>query len=134
MLEKKLLAAIFLLLCVPAQAQERGCAPPLEPKLRVELYFGRSIEGGRHVSDREWAQFVAHELTPRFPGLTMFDARGAWKRGNHQMRELTKVIVVVLPDGTASRGQVAAAAEAYKTRFDQTSVGIVMQSVCAAFD
>ena len=131
---KKLLAAAVLLLCAPAQAQERACAPPLEPMLRAELYFGRSIHGGRHVSDREWAQFLTHELTPRFPGLTVLDARGAWKRGEHQMRELTKVVVVVLPDGTAARGQIAAVAEAYKTRFHQSSVGIVSQAVCASFD
>lgn len=106
---------------------------PLEPMLRVELYFGGSMEGGRHVSDREWAQFVTRELTPRFPGLTVLDARGAWKSGEHDMRELTKVVIVVLPDRAASRGQIAAAAEAYKTRFHQTSVGIVTQVVCAAF-
>jgi hypothetical protein len=134
MLPKKTISAVFLLLCALAQAQERVCTPPLEAMLRVELYFGRSIEGGRHVSDREWAQFLTHELTPRFPGLTVLDARGAWKRGEHQMRELTKVVVMVMPDGVASRGQIAAVAESYKTRFHQTSVGIVTQPVCASFD
>jgi hypothetical protein len=132
-LEKTAASLLILLLCAPAYAQDKTCTPPLKAMLRVEFYFGRSIDGGRPVSDREWAQFVGRELTPRFPGLTVLDARGAWRRGEHEMREQTKLVVVVLPDNSANRGQIAAAADAYKEAFQQSSVGIVTQAVCAAF-
>ena len=132
-LEKMAASLLILVLCAPAHAQERSCTPPLQSMLRVELYFGRSIDGGRPVSDREWAQFVSRELTPRFPGLTMLDGRGAWRRGVHEMREQTKIVVIVLPESPANRGQIAAAADAYKEAFQQSSVGIVTQPVCAAF-
>jgi hypothetical protein len=132
-LEKTAASLLILLLCAPAHAQDSTCTPPLKSMLRVELYFGRSIKGSRPVSDREWAQFVSRELTPRFPGLTMLDGRGAWRRGEHEMREQTKIVIVVLPDSPANRGQIAAATDAYKEAFQQTSVGIVSQPVCAAF-
>jgi hypothetical protein len=126
-------ALVLSLLAAPALAQQPACAPPLAPMLRVEFYFGMNI-GSRHaVSDREWARFVAQELTHRFPGLTVLDARGAWRQGQHEMREHTKLVVVVAADGPATRNAVAEAAEAYRQRFHQSSVGIVTQPVCAAF-
>jgi hypothetical protein len=65
--------------------------------------------------------------------LTVLDAQGAWKE-ERQMREHTKVVIVVLPDEAANREQIAAAMEAYKKRFRQKSVGIVTQPACASFD
>jgi hypothetical protein len=124
---------LAVLLCAPAPAQERMCIAPLAPMLKVEFYFGRGVEGGRPVSDRDWAQFVKRELTPRFPGLTVVDARGAWRRGGHEMREHSKLVVAVLADGPAARHHIAEAAEAYRREFHQNAVGIVTQPVCAAF-
>jgi hypothetical protein len=117
----------------PAIAQQLTCHPPLQAMLRIELYFGRSIEGDRPVSDREWARFVAQELTPRFPDLTVLDARGAWRKGQHEMREHTKLVVIVVQEGATARGHIAEVTEAYKQRFRQTSVGVVTQPVCASF-
>ena len=126
------LAFVLALLAAPALAQQ-ACAPPLAPMLKVELYFGFGIEGRRPVSDSEWARFVTHELTHRFPGLTVLDARGAWRKGQHEMREHSKLVVVVAEDGPATRNAIAEVTEAYKERFHQSSVGIVTQAVCAAF-
>jgi len=117
----------------PALAQQQACAPPLSPMLKVELYFGLSVQGRRPVSDREWARFVTHELTHRFPGMTVLDARGAWRQGQHEMREHSKLVVVVTEDGPATRNAIAEVSEAYKQRFHQSAVGIVTQAVCAAF-
>jgi hypothetical protein len=126
------LAFVLALLAAPALAQQ-ACAPPLAPMLKVELYFGFGIEGRRPVSDREWARFVAQELTPHFPGLTVLDARGAWRKGQHEMREHSKLVVVVTKDGAVTHNQIAEVTDAYKRRFHQASVGIVTQPVCAAF-
>ena len=126
-------ALIAFASAMPAAAQQLTCQPPLQPMLRIELYFGRSIAGDRPVSDREWARFVAQELTPRFPDLTVLDARGAWRKGQHEMRGHTKLVIIVVPEGAAARGHIAEVTEAYKHRFRQTSVGVVTQSVCASF-
>ena len=129
---RTVLACIILLgLTGPVPAQD--CAAPLKPMLRVELYFGRSVQGGRPVSDSQWNRFVTQDMTPRFPGLTVLDAQGAW-RDERQMRERTKLVIVVLPDEPAAREQISAVAESYKTRFHQKSVGLVTQAVCASFD
>lgn len=116
----------------PALAQA-ACTPPLAPMLRVEFYFGRNIVHHAPVGDRAWARFVATELTPRFPGLTVLDAQGAWRGGKREVREPSKLVIVVTKDEPATREAVAAVSAAYKRRFHQTSVGIVTQPVCAAF-
>ncbi|MGN6573298.1 MAG: DUF3574 domain-containing protein [Pseudolabrys sp.] len=130
---KTVLAVALALLATPALAQQSSCAPPLTQHVRIELYFGMSVHGRRPVSDREWARFVSHELTHRFPGLSVLDARGAWRKGEHELREHSKLVVVVTEDGPATRNAIAEVADAYKQRFHQTSVGIVTQPVCAAF-
>ena len=130
---KAILSCALALLATPALAQPQSCAPPLTPQLRIELYFGMGVSGRRPVSDGEWARFVTRELTHRFPGLTVLDGRGAWRRGEHEMREHSKLVVVVAEDGPATRNAIAEAAEAYKERFHQSAVGIVTQAVCAAF-
>jgi hypothetical protein len=124
--------AAFLIVSSTGFALAQECAPPLKPMLRVELYFGRAVEGGRPVSDRAWERFVAEEMTRRLPGLTALDANGAW-RGDRRMREHTKLFITVLPDEPAARERIEAIVSAYKRRFHQKSVGIVTQTVCAAF-
>ena len=127
-----ILSVALTLLATPALAQP-SCTPPLKPMLRVEFYFGRNIVHHAPVSDREWARFVTRELTPRFPGLTVLDAQGAWRDGKREVREASKLVIVVTKDETATRAAIAAVNDAYKQRFHQTSVGIVTQPVCAAF-
>lgn len=129
---KSTLALALTLIVTPALAQQ-SCAPPLAPMLKVELYFGMSVDGHHAVSDREWARFLAQELTARFPGLTVLDARGAWRKDQHEMREHSKLVIVVTKDGAVTHNQIAEVTEAYKRRFHQTSVGIVAQPVCAVF-
>ena len=102
--------------------------------LRAELYFGRSVAGGQ-VSDTQWSQFARTELTRRFPdGLTILDARGEWRDGRRVVRERSKLVIAVMPDTPDAHQRIASAAETYKKRFRQKSVGIVTQTVCAAFD
>ena len=120
---KAILALLLVSLAMPALAQQT-CIPPLKPMLRVEFYFGRTIVHHAPVSDRAWA---------RFPGLTVLDARGAWRDGKRERREASKLVIVVTKEDPAAREAIAAVSDAYKRRFHQTSVGIVTQPVCAAF-
>jgi len=122
---------VFLLCSTACFAQD--CPAPLKSMLRAELYFGRGIPS-RGVDDTQWTRFAAEVLTAQFPdGLTVLDGRGQWRDGARTIRERSTVVIAVLPDGPQARERIAAAADAYKTRFHQKSVGIVTQSVCAGF-
>ncbi len=128
-----LLASVFLL-GNAASAQNLVCPPPLKAMMRAELFFGRNIGGELGVSDRQWTQFVARELTPRFPnGLTVIDGKGQWRGDSTIMRETSKIVIVVLTDTADAHDRLAAVTAAYKKHFAQKSVGFVTQPVCAAF-
>lgn len=127
-------AAVALASPAAAQAPPIVCADPLKPMLRAELFFGRNIGGKPGVSETAWAQFLTRELTPLFPdGLTVIDGKGQWRDGGAIVREKSKVVIVVMADDAAARGHIAAAQAAYIKRFNQRSIGIVTQPVCAAF-
>lgn len=119
---------------VPAAAEPLACADPLKPMLRNELYFGRNVGLRVGVSERQWRGFVDRELTARFPnGLTVIDGEGQWRDGKTIVREPSKVVIVVTADDADARARVAAATAAYIKQFNQKSVGVVTQAVCAAF-
>ena len=132
---KEFIVAAAIVVPVAARAQDPACHDPFKPMLRAELLFGRNIGNRSTVSDTLWRQFVVRELTPRFPeGLTVIDAQGQWRdpRGA-VVREPSKIVMIVTADNTVQRERIAAAAEAYKRRFKQLSVGVLMRPVCAAF-
>ena len=49
------------------------------------------------------------------------------------MREPSKVVMIVLPSKPEDMARLTEVAEAYKKRFRQQSVGIVLRPACAAF-
>ena len=58
-------------------ARAEVCAAPTSAMQQVEMYFGSSVKGLPVVSAQAWSQFLASEVTPKFPdGLTVFDANG----------------------------------------------------------
>jgi hypothetical protein len=69
------------------------------------------------VSDRERTQFVAREMTPRFRGITVVNAQGAWREDRRKVRKKTKLVIVALPETAPDRDRIAAVIDAYKTRF-----------------
>lgn len=133
---KAFIVAAAIALAGPAAAQDIICHDPSKPMLRAELLFGLAIANGHRVSEAQWTRYVARELTPRFPdGLTVLDGQGQWRDGARGpiMREPSRIVVVVTANDAAARAALSAAAEAYKQRFKQKSVGIVTRPVCAAF-
>jgi hypothetical protein len=132
---KALIAAAMLVLASAAQGQEAACPLPAKPMLRAEIYFGRNIGGRLGVGERQWARFMARELSPRFPdGLTVIDGEGQWRGPSGTIvHEPSKIVILFVPDETATRDRIAAVAAAYKQRFKQDSVAIVTRAVCVAF-
>jgi hypothetical protein len=96
------------------------------------LYFGtQKPDGSAPVSDAEWQQFLADEITMRFPsGLTTWEASGQW-RDEHKVieRERTHIVQVVHPAGGEVEGRIVAIIAAYKKRFAQEAVFRVWSDV-----
>lgn len=106
--------------------------------LVAELFFGRDKDGSRKVSDAEWSDFLASVVTPNFPdGLTVFDGYGQWRNpatGVIGRSPRVKIVLVAAKRTPDLGARLAAVIDAYKTRFNQQSVGIITRDSCANFN
>jgi hypothetical protein len=131
------LAALFLLVLSTGCASRHGeCWDGTAPMLVAELFFGRNIGDNPGVDDAAWASFLRDTLTPRFAdGLTVVDATGAWRdpQSGVTIHEPSKLVIVAMPDRPASYEALTAVMDAYKRRFDQRSVGLLLDRRCGAF-
>jgi hypothetical protein len=124
------LAALGLTLaaCAPQSHRAMGKAPGDalgNPMTATRLYFGMSMPGGGRVSEAAWRDFLAREVTPRFPdGLTVLEARGQWRdRGSGRILRERSRVLLLLHRGTAkAKSAIAAIIARYKARFRQQSV------------
>ena len=107
-----------------------------KPQQVAELMFGRKIGDRIGVSKAQWARFLDREITPRFPdGLTVIDTRGQWRDNARKtiVREPSKLVQIVLPGKPEDDARLNEIAAAYKSRFRQQSVGIIVRAVCVSF-
>jgi Protein of unknown function (DUF3574) len=112
-----------------------GCAPCRETLL-AQLYFGRALPGGGEVGEAAWAEFVADELSARFPaGFTVLDAQGQWREeaSGRVLAERTKLVQIAAPDSAETVQRLDALRAAYRARFGQDAVGLVTAPACAEF-
>jgi len=119
-----------------ADAQSLACSSPQKPQQVVDLLFGRKIGGRIGVTEAQWAKFVDREITPRFPdGLTVFNAYGQWRDAEHNriVREPSKIVTIVLPGKPEDGEHLNAIVDAYKARFKQQSVGMILRPACVSF-
>jgi hypothetical protein len=88
------------------------------------LYFGTQKPEGGVVSDAEWQQFLADEITSRFPsGLTTWEASGQWRDAHNVIeRERTHIVQIVHRSNAGDEGRIAAIIATYKKRFAQEAV------------
>jgi len=131
-----LVLTLALALAGAADAQVSDCLGGQRPGQVAELMFSRNIGRRLGVNEADWREFVDREIISRFPsGLTMFNAVGEWRDGasNKIMREPSKVVQIVLPgqaDDTARLNEIVAA---YKQRFKQQSVVMIVRPACVSF-
>jgi len=88
------------------------------------------------VSEAQWRRFLDREISPRFPdGLTVLDAKGEWRDPARKtlVQEPSKLVEIVLPGKPEDGERLEQIAAAYKSRFRQQSVGIVVQGACVSF-
>lgn len=106
------------------------------PAVTVQLLFGRSIEGGGRVDATAWKAFLDQTVTPRFPdGLTVLEGSGQWRRGDSGIigSEPSTVVLIVTGDRPEIYARLDAIRAAYRQRFRQESVGLVVNRSCADF-
>ncbi len=130
------LALLLVVLCAEASAQLLECRGGHKPSQVAELMFGRTVGSRLAVSEGAWSLFVEREITPRFPdGFTVLDARGQWRNpaSNRIIRQPSKIVRIVLPGNPEDVARLNEIVEAYKVRFKQQSVGVMMQGACASF-
>ncbi|MGN6517118.1 MAG: DUF3574 domain-containing protein [Rhizomicrobium sp.] len=97
---------------------------------RTELIFG-----AREVGSGAWNEFLAREVTPRFPeGLTALDGYGQWRGPNGIIsREPSRVLLLWHKRGPVADRKIDAIRDAYKKRFRQLSVMRVDGLDCVSF-
>jgi hypothetical protein len=128
-----LIAFVPLLAAIGSQAhaQQLQCTGNQKSWVVAELLFGRE-----HISERSWSRFVADEITPRFPdGLTVYDAKGQWRPPGAEkiVRERSKVVMIAMPPGAENEARLQQVIDAYKSRFRQQSVGLIVKPACVSF-
>jgi len=103
--------------------------------VRATLYFGRDRTGQAPVSGREWQIFAKNDLTRAFPdGFTETDGIGQWRdpATGRIVREASKIVDVVV-DESGLPEKIALITGDYRREFQQESVGVVTEVVCAEF-
>jgi hypothetical protein len=115
-----------------------SCLLPSQQRMLVaELFFGRNLRGRGALSDAEWAEFAAQFVTPNFPdGFTVTDGNGQWQNPATRgiTRQPTKIVLVAAKRTPDLGSRLSAVIDAYKTRFNQQSVGIITRDSCASFN
>lgn len=122
---------IGLVLCALAgEARAGQCPANAKAMARTELLFGAA-----HVGQAAWKEFLAREVTPRFPdGLTVLDGYGQWRGASGAIaREPSRVLLLWHTSGAKADAAIDAIREAYKRRFHQQSVMRVDGEDCVSF-
>ena len=127
---------LLLLLAGCAAPQPRCAGVPGNAEVTVQLLFGRSLHGGGTIDDAAWRDFLARSVTPRFPdGLTVLEGSGQWRQraiGKIISERSSVVEIVTQPSPDTFRSLDAIRAE-YRQRFEQESVGLIVNASCASF-
>lgn len=113
------------------------CPLPGQERYTIgQLFFGRDIPGRGPLTDAEWDDFAAKSVTPQFPdGFTVFDGTGQWldQATGRLIHERSKILVVAADPDSDLKARIGSVIAAYRTRFDQHSVGVVTSEACGAF-
>jgi len=125
---RNILLAVMISACGAVSAHAQSCSGNAQAMARTELLFGAG-----NVSATQWRDFLAKEVTPRFPyGLTVLDGTGQWKAPDgHIAKEKSHVLLVW--HGFDQGAKIEAIRDAYKRRFHQQSVMRVDGTDCVSF-
>jgi Protein of unknown function (DUF3574) len=128
--------AVALAAAGGADAQLLDCSGGQRPTQVAELMFGRNIGSRLGVNEADWSRFVDREIISRFPnGLIVLNAAGQWRdaASNKIVREPSKLVQIVLPGQAEDIARLNEIVAAYKRRFKQQSVGMIVRPACVSF-
>jgi uncharacterized protein DUF3574 len=131
-----IVSILLLTSATSAAAETVTCGHSQEPRVVLQLLFGRGKGDAGGITQADWSGFVAHELTPRFPdGFTVIDSTGQWLNPTRRVitKEASKVVEIVLPSDTYDASKIDAVIDAYKREFRVLSVGLIVQTACVRF-
>jgi hypothetical protein len=135
-----LLCAFGLAACdtlAPKQATAPACPLPEQGHYAiVQLFFGRDISGRGPITDAEWNDFVIRAITPQFPdGFTVTDGAGQYydQPSGKLIREPSKILLVAADPDSDLKIRIGSVIAAYRSQFQQRSVGVITSEACAAF-
>lgn len=102
---------------------------------RVELLFGATRPHGELIDGHEWQDFLASDVTPRFPaGLTVFSGDGQWRRADGAIeRSPSRLLLIWYAPDAASEAAIEAIRARFRQRFAQESVLRVDGTDCVSF-
>jgi len=116
---------------IPANQAAQVCAVE-EPEIgaeafsRTELFFGTARPDGTAVTEADWTEFLAEEITPRFPdGLTVISGMGQWQEEDGDIiQERSQQVILLYPSEFAveSGALIEEIRAAYELDFQQESV------------
>ena len=129
------LAALTLAPVPVLRADNPPCPAGTDHFIEYRLFFGRSQDTVETVTDTAWREFLAEEITPRFPdGLAVLDAAGQWRDGSGTIVwERSKVVLVLAESGATGMRHTEEIAQAYKRTFGQESVLRAISTACVSF-
>jgi hypothetical protein len=118
-----LVAAVLAFLSIPGYGwgkNEQGATQ----WMKTEIYFGRSIPAGGHISDSDFPDFLGKLMTKEFPkGLTVLNAYGKMEKASGAVvKQPTVVIVIVHEKNQSNSMKVQRTIDAYRSRFRNLQV------------
>jgi hypothetical protein len=111
-----------------------SCPTELRSQVSETFYFGTAKPQGV-VSAKEWSDFLAEVVTPRFPqGLTVWPAAGQWRGEDGRIVHEASFVLRLVHSGSAKEeAAVQTIASEYKKRFEQEAVLREHNQVCVGF-
>ncbi len=111
--------------------------PSSQVFMRTGLFFGLGKANGSEITEAEFQQFLAHEVTPQFPGgLTLLSGRGQFQDATGRVvKEPATMLILIYPlERSHHHNQkIEQIRKAYKTVFHQESVLRTDELTCVSF-
>jgi len=100
------------------------------------MMFGQTRPDGGVITPDHWAAFLHDVITPYFPdGLTVTTVAGQWQDRKTGIigQEPSKLVWIATRDRPTLSHDLDAIRTAYKARFNQQSVGLILSQGCESF-
>ncbi|HET6379310.1 MAG TPA: DUF3574 domain-containing protein [Methylocella sp.] len=129
------LAAALMTALSPQGGASLACQARAKPLAQLALVFGTQRKDTAPVTSKEWEDFLANEVAPRFPGgFTVLTGYGLWRGPNSGFAgETSHLLLIWYEPAEGIDERIEAIRAAYKARFGQESVLRADTAACVSF-